>query len=91
MDIDTATKKPRISTQDKEIVPLDDDDEGSISQIKGIRLQRSLLKAKKHRIQLLPLQHIQHLILILRRPFLKWLLLDKVQSLSSMFKSLSLI
>ena len=36
MEIDTAAKKPRVSTQGKEIVTVDDDDEESINQTKGI-------------------------------------------------------
>jgi len=37
MEIDTASKKPRVSSQGKEVVDLDDDDdEHSINKIKGI-------------------------------------------------------
>lgn len=35
MEIDTTTKKPRVSTQGKEIVTLQDDEEKSISQMQG--------------------------------------------------------
>jgi hypothetical protein len=47
MDIDTATKKPKISTQGKEIVPLDDDDEESINQIKGIQITEEPAQSKE--------------------------------------------
>ena len=36
IEIDTAAKKPRVSTQGKEIVTLDDDDDESINQTKEI-------------------------------------------------------
>jgi hypothetical protein len=35
MEIDTTTKKPRVSTQGKEIVTLEDDGEESINQMNG--------------------------------------------------------
>ena len=35
MEIDTTTKKPRVSSQGKEIVTLEDDEEESINQIQG--------------------------------------------------------
>ena len=35
MEIDTTTKKPRVSTQGKEIVTLEDDEEESINQMQG--------------------------------------------------------
>lgn len=35
MDVDVASKMPRISFQDKEIVDLEDNDEGSINKGKG--------------------------------------------------------
>ena len=35
MEIDSATKKPRVSIQGKEIVTLEDDEEESINQMKG--------------------------------------------------------
>lgn len=35
MDVDVATKKPRISTQDQEIVDLEDDDERDINKGKA--------------------------------------------------------
>ena len=38
MEIDIATKKPKVSTQGKEIVTMDDDDEASINQAKGIQI-----------------------------------------------------
>ena len=82
MDIDTTTKKPKISIQGKEIVDLDNDDEESINQIKEFKLHRNLLRVKEH--------HIQHLILILRIPFLKWLILDRAHNLSLMSNNLSL-
>ena len=40
MDIDIATKNPKISIQGKEIVDLDNDDEESINQIKGIQITK---------------------------------------------------
>ena len=38
MEIDTTAKKPRVSSQGKEIVTMDDDDEESINQTKGISI-----------------------------------------------------
>ena len=38
MDIDTATKKPKIFIQGKEIMDLDNEDEESINKIKGIQI-----------------------------------------------------
>ena len=35
MDIDITTKKPEVSTQGKEIVDLEEDDEESINKGKG--------------------------------------------------------
>ena len=35
MDIDITTKKPRVSTQGKEVVDLEEDDEESINKGKG--------------------------------------------------------
>ena len=35
MDVDVASKRPRISIQDKEIVDLEDNDEGSMNKGKG--------------------------------------------------------
>ena len=46
MDIDTATKKPRISIQGKEILDLDNDDEESINQIKGIHITKEPTQSK---------------------------------------------
>ena len=36
MEIESIAKKPRVSTQGKEIVTMDDDDQESINQTKGI-------------------------------------------------------
>lgn len=47
MDIDTATKKPRIYAQGKEIVDLDNDDEESINQINGIQITEEPTKSKE--------------------------------------------
>ena len=47
MDIDTATKNPRIYAQGKEIVDLDNDDEESINQIKGIQITEEPAQRKE--------------------------------------------
>ena len=48
MEIDTASKKPRVSAQGKEVVGLDDDDdEHSINQIKGIQIIEDLSQSRE--------------------------------------------
>ena len=39
MDIDITTKKPRVSTQGKEVVDLEEDDEESINKRKGTTVE----------------------------------------------------
>ena len=47
MEIDTAAKKPRVSTQGKEIVTFDDNDEESINQTKGIPITEDISHSKE--------------------------------------------
>ena len=47
MEIDTATKKPRVCTQGKEIVTLDDDDEESINQTNGFPITKEPSHSKE--------------------------------------------
>ena len=47
MEIDIATKKPRVSTQGKEIVTLDDDDEESINQTKEIPITEEISHSRE--------------------------------------------
>ena len=47
MEIDTTTKKPRVSSQGKEIVTLEDDEEESINQIQGFPIQEEPSHSKE--------------------------------------------
>ena len=47
MEIDTTTKKPRVYTQGKEIVTLEDDEEESINQMYGIPIKEELSRSKE--------------------------------------------
>ena len=47
MEIDTTAKKPRLSTQGKEIVTLEDDEEESINQMKGFPITEETSHSKE--------------------------------------------
>lgn len=47
IEIDTIAKKPRVSSQGKEIVTLVDDDEESINQIQGFTIQEEPSHSKE--------------------------------------------
>ena len=48
MEIDTASKKPMVFAQGKEVVDLDDDDdEHSINQIKGIQITKEPAQSRE--------------------------------------------
>ena len=47
MEVDTTAKKPRLSSQGKEIVTLEDDEEESINQIQGFPIQEELSHSKE--------------------------------------------
>ena len=47
MEIDTTAKKPRVSSQGKEIVTLEDDEEESINKIEGFPIQEEPSHSKE--------------------------------------------
>ena len=47
MEVDTIVKKPRVSSQGKEIVTLEDDEEESIIQIQGFQIQEESSHSKE--------------------------------------------